>query len=171
MERMKSVLDGSYLVSPDGQVYSLKAEKFLCVQDNGHGYKVVNTRINGVKKQYYVHRLVAVAFVDNPNGYPEVNHKDENPANNRVDNLEWCTAKYNKNYGNRAKKFSISRGVPVRCVETNQVFHGVREASRVTGINASSISACCNGYRNTKTAGGFRWQYAKKVPCDIERGG
>lgn len=160
---MKSVLDGTYLVSEAGGVYSQKAGKFLRPQDNGHGYKFVNTCVNGAKKQYYVHRLVAEAFLENPFGYPEVNHKDENPSNNAVENLEWCTAKYNKNYGSRARKFSLSRGVPVVCLETGEVFSGVREANRATGINASSISACCTGYRNTKTAGGFHWQYASNT--------
>ena len=156
---MKSVLDGTYFVSEAGDVYSQKTGKFLRPQDNGHGYKFVNTCINGIKKSYYVHRLVAEAFVENPFGYKEVNHRDENRANNRADNLEWCTSKYNKNYGTRAEKFSKSRSFPVRCVETGDEYANARAAASTTGIHHGSIAACCNGYRNTKTAGGFHWQY------------
>ena len=61
---------------------------------------------DGKKKRYLVHRLVAIAFIPNPNNYKEVNHKDENPSNNNVKNLEWCTREYNNNYGTRNKKAS-----------------------------------------------------------------
>ena len=161
MERMIPMpgYEGRYSVTESGQVYSHKSNKFIKAHDNGHGYMEVCLCVDGKPFHKYVHRIVAEAFVLNPDNLPEVNHKDENRANNHAGNLEWCTAKYNKNYGGRAKKFSISRGTPVMCVETNQVFHGIREAARATGLNASSIAACCTGYRNTKTTGGFRWKY------------
>lgn len=78
-----------------------------------HKYVRVTLRKNGISTSYAIHRLVAMAFIPNPNNYPIINHKDENPSNNRVDNLEWCTTKYNINYGTaiaRAKQASkISR--------------------------------------------------------------
>lgn len=83
--------------------------KELQTSDNGHGYKAIN--ING--KQQYVHRLVATAFIPNLNDLPAVNHKDENKSNNTVDNLEWCTAKYNVNYGTYKKRASWSKSKPV----------------------------------------------------------
>lgn len=72
-----------------------------------HGYKSVMLSMNGYVKRYNVHRLVAQAFIPNPDDLPEVNHKDENKQNNRVDNLEWCTGLYNCNYGSRNKKISF----------------------------------------------------------------
>jgi hypothetical protein len=61
------------------------------------------------KKLCKVHRLVAIAFIDNPNGYSQVNHIDEDKANNKVENLEWCDCKYNNNYGNRNNNMSKSK--------------------------------------------------------------
>lgn len=141
----------------------LLAGKVLKQHDNGKGYMTISLCVDGKPKTTYVHRLVAEAFIPNPNNLPEVNHKDENPENNNVSNLEWCSGKYNKNYGNRAIKYSVSRGKPVVCVETGTVYHAAREAMRQTGINATDITACCTGYRNMKIAGGYHWKYADKT--------
>ena len=86
-----------YLVSNLGNVYSIHSKKQLKLKDN-KGYYNVTLFKNG--KRYYkiVHRLVAEAFIPNPNNFKEINHKDENKINNNVDNLEWCDAKYNLNY-------------------------------------------------------------------------
>ena len=105
MGGMKLILNGDYAVTIDGDVISIKSNKSLRSHDNGHGYKTVCLCIDGKPKHYYVHRLVASAFVENPNDYPEVNHIDEDRGNNRAENLEWCTSKYNKNYGRRAERF------------------------------------------------------------------
>ena len=126
-------------------------------------YRTVCICINGKPKSFYVHRLVAELFLPNPNRLPEVNHKDENPSNNDVSNLEWCTSKYNKNYGHRAINFGISRGRPVVCIETGERYFSCGEAERKTGIHRGSIHACCTGYRNTKTAGGHHWSFAPDV--------
>ena len=97
--------EGLYEVSNMGRVKSLRdrygnpREKILSQVDNGNDYLIVNLWKNGKMKHYLVHRLVATSFIQNPNGYRCVNHKDENKTNNCVDNLEWCTQKYNCNYG------------------------------------------------------------------------
>ena len=70
---------------------------------NNSGYTIINIK----SKHFLVHRLVAKAFIPNPNNYPQINHKDENKQNNRVDNLEWCTNKYNNNYGSKPYKTSL----------------------------------------------------------------
>ena len=98
-----------YAVTPSGKIYTLikrgrgnlKREKPVQKKTfiNNSGYVQVLLSINGKQKAPLVHRLVAMAFIPNPYGLPEVNHKDENKLNNSADNLEWCTHKYNQNYG------------------------------------------------------------------------
>ena len=162
---MKLILNGDYAVTIDGDVISIKSNKSLRSHDNGHGYKTVCLCIDGKPKTYYVHRLVASAFVENPNDYPEVNHIDEDRGNNRAENLEWCTSKYNKNYGRRAERFGRRRGRPVVCLETGQVFYSSGDAGRNMGIRREDIHACCTGYRNTHSAGGYHWAFAD-ISCD-----
>ena len=165
MGGMKFILNGDYAVTIDGDVISIKSNKSLRSYDNGHGYKTVCLCIDGKPKTYYVHRLVASAFVENPNDYPEVNHIDEDRGNNRAENLEWCTSKYNKNYGRRAERFGRRRGRPVVCLETGQVFYSSGDAGRNMGIRREDIHACCTGYRNTHSAGGYHWAFAD-ISCD-----
>ena len=105
MEIWKDIkgFEGKYQVSNLGNVRSLRFRnqnfsKDLAQKINNKGYKVVNLTDNSKNKPAFVHRLVAMAFVDNPNNYPIVNHKDENPQNNHADNLEWCTYSYNRIY-------------------------------------------------------------------------
>ena len=103
--------EGLYQVSNTGRVRSLNYNrtgetKVLKQGTNKGGYKRVNLYKDGKFKIYFVHRLVALVFIPNPNNYPVINHKDENPKNNTVWNLEWCTQEYNINYGNCRKKMS-----------------------------------------------------------------
>ena len=100
-----------YLVNENGDVLSIKGkEPTLLSPFLRHGYERVTLFENGKKFNVSVHRLVAMAFIDNPdpNIFTEVNHKDENKTNNNVDNLEWCTHLYNLNYGTRNLKHSIA---------------------------------------------------------------
>ena len=101
--------DGRYEISNLGRIRVTKrwvvnsreyvdCEKIMNPTDNGHGYAIVGLRKNAVKKNHYVHRLVADAFVDNPHGYAVVNHIDHNTWNNMADNLEWCTQEENVRY-------------------------------------------------------------------------
>lgn len=117
-----------------------------------------------------VHRLVAKAFIPNPENLPFVNHKDENKANPCVDNLEWCTHEYNVNYGTCQKRHSASimghpklgaAGRPMKAVLQLKnncyigYFESSQEAERKTGVNYRHISECCQFRR--KSAGGFQW--------------
>lgn len=131
---------------------------------NGH-LTVVLTK-NKVRKTHLVHRLVALAFIPNPYNLPIVNHKDENPENNAVSNLEWCTRKYNNSYGTVRERQKVSHinhpllSTPVICLKNGIVlteYPSMKEAERQTGCHQTHIMACCQGKR--KTTGGFEWQY------------
>lgn len=110
-----SGFEGWYQVSSNGIVRSLDRHivdgrlvkgKVLTQITDRQGYKKVALCRSGKHYKFFVHRLVAGAFIPNTNNFPSINHIDENPANNDVSNLEWCTVKYNVNYGNRAKKYA-----------------------------------------------------------------
>ena len=114
------------------------------------------------KNQLLVHRIVATAFMPNPNNYPVVNHKDENPTNNNVENLEWCTQKYNMNYRTCANRIGLANSKRVtmfsKSHEKIETFKSIIDAERKTGISNGSIGDCLHGRR--KTAGGYIWEYA-----------
>lgn len=149
--------EGLYQVNNYGQIK--RGTRVLQPGIHPKGYQYVNLCKNNKVTTYRVHRLVAETFIPNPLKLPEVNHKDEDKLNNNINNLEWCTRKENLNYGTGNERRSKTRGIPVKCVETNTVYHSAREASRQTNIYASSISRCCNNEYGFKTAGGYHWEY------------
>lgn len=101
--------DGLYLVSEEGKVFSVRNNRVLKNQRLSTGYWRIELNINGKYQRRFIHRLVAEAFLPNPDNLPCVNHKDENPSNNHVSNLEWCTHKYNTNYGTRIERIKTNR--------------------------------------------------------------
>lgn len=106
MEEWKNIIgyEGLYEVSNKGNVRNVRRNTLLKLSKNYYGYIRVALSKNGIKTWLRVHRLVAQAFLPNPDNLPQINHKDEDKLNNCVENLEWCTAKYNNNYGDRLKK-------------------------------------------------------------------
>lgn len=166
--------EGLYLVSDDGEVYScerivengrftgkrkgrkLKQGKRGNKSNNGaksDQYRFVTLFKDGKGRSYSVHRLVAEAFIPNPDNLPEVNHKDEDPANNHVDNLEWCTRQYNIDYSKSKAVEQIDASGSV--VAT---YKSISHASQITGIGRRSINNALRGWCNT--AGGYEWKYA-----------
>lgn len=101
MEEWKDIAgyEGLYKISNKGNVYSCISNKLMVGSVTKSGYRQVILKGNGKIKAISIHRAVAQAFIENPNNLPQVNHKDENKLNNCVDNLEWCSCKYNSNYG------------------------------------------------------------------------
>jgi len=159
--------EGLYQVSNLGNVKSLKRvivkkngvslpieEKILKPSIASHGYRVVVLANKGQLKQMLIHRLVAKAFVDNPNNYKEINHKDGNKLNNNISNLEWCT--YTENLVH-AYKTNLRKTKKYICVETGKEYSSTIEIERLTGIGRQHISQCCKGIR--KTTGGYHWKY------------
>lgn len=104
---------------------------------DSHGYVQVTISINGERKLMFVHRLVAKAFIPNPLNLEMVNHKDENPLNNNVDNLEWCTRSYNNSYGHATDSYRKK----ICCIhgETAYVFKSIKDASIKMNIPTTSI--------------------------------
>lgn len=182
-------IDGfpNYMVSNTGEIKSLNynktgKEKVLIPHKLSNGYLGINLYDNDKKSCYLlIHRLVAQAFLPNPNGCRIINHKDENRSNNSVNNLEWCSHKYNLNYGNRNSKLSNSLtnnpffSIPVpqysKTREFLKEFPSIAEAART--VNNGNIKAavtnilkCCNGVADTqfgtvkrKTAYGYIWKF------------
>lgn len=109
----------------------------------------------GKTKSIRIHRLVAKAFIPNPDNLPEVNHKDENKLNNNASNLEWCDRQYNNTYNNHNVKINAKKRKSVICIETKIIYKSITEAETITKIK--HISDVCLGYR--QTAGGYHWKY------------
>lgn len=126
-----------------------------------YGYHQVVLYKNNIRNRYSVHRLISLTFIENPNNLPCVNHIDENKDNNAVSNLEWCTNKYNSNYGTATNRTAAKVKKSVIQLTKEQTiineFSSATEASNITGISRPSIVNCCK--KIYKTAGGFIWRY------------
>ena len=129
------------------------------------GYLMVSLSKNGKTQTKYIHKLVAEAFIDNPNNFICVNHLDENKKNNNVDNLGWCNHKINNNYGTRNKRISqkLSRRINQYDLKGNfiKTWNSSIEIEKSIGIDQSNICLCCKGKRNS--VGGYLWKYAKSM--------
>ena len=175
-EEWKEIYNGRYQVSNYGRVKSMylnnsqvhyKREKIL-KSNKRAGYYCVNLYDNKKAKVINVHRLVATLFLENPYNFKYVNHKDENKENNRIDNLEFCTAKYNCNFGSRNKRISIKntnrpKSKFEKVIQYDLQGNFIKEydnvciATRETGIR--HLRECCDGKR--KTANGYIFKYKK----------
>ena len=168
---------GLYQVSNLGRVKSLDKlkkvrnnglqpikEKILRNRYNEKGYSIVCLCKNGEHKDCRVHRLVASAFIPNPNNLPQVNHKDENPKNNCVDNLEWCTAQYNSTYGTRIERITEKNRIRILQFTKQGEFickwDSAREIERELGFSHQGIGMCCKG--KCKSVYGYKWRYHYK---------
>ena len=156
--------EGLYQVSNYGNVKSLNyrntgKEKLLKSVQYNTGYLCVGL-YNKPNKLYLIHRLVAEAFIPNPDNLPCVNHKDEDKTNNHVNNLEWCTQLYNINYGSRNERMreSLSKKVYQYTLDSKFIkeWKSTNECGR-NGYNQGHIASCCRGKR--KTHKGFKWSY------------
>lgn len=170
MEQWKSIVDfeNIYEVSSLGRVRRIhkdpRSSKYkILTLDTLRGYKRITLYKNGKGYKKQVHRLVAEAFIPNPYNLEQVNHKDENPSNNNVNNLEWCTRIYNINYGTAIARQVAKRSKKVIQLDLNgnyiNEFDSTQEASRVLGISQGLISGCCNG-------GYWRDKHSKFIKCN-----
>ncbi len=181
--------EGLYQVSSKGRIRSLdksyvdsigrlgtKQGKIIAQRINNYGYHQIHLVKDGKSKTFLVHRLMAEAFIPNPENLPCINHKDENRNNNDLKNLEWCTYQYNNNYGSAPKKrIQKTRGKvykngisrPAKVIvqynldgEVVNVFsEGSKEVERILGFNSGAINKCCKRKENHITYKGFVWRY------------
>lgn len=183
--------EGLYVVRTDGTIRSL--DRYIDVKNryggvnhifkqgtiikhiiNNRGYHTVNLHKNGVQKAYLVSRLVAKAFIPNPNNLPEVDHIDENKDNNCVSNLRWCTRQFNNTRGVQSRegreKSSEFRMKKVGMYDRNgtllRVYKGIRIAGRDMNLSNRNIVTCCKSnlelkghIKNNHTCGGYIWRY------------
>lgn len=152
-----------YYISNLGRVKSCKrkTEKFIAVKDDTHGYLIVKLWKDNKQYSKKIHRLVAEAFISNPENLRDVNHRDENKHNNCVENLEWISHKDNINYGTRNERANKTKSKAIIQLDLNgnviNEFISSYDAERQLDISESNINQCCNGKR--KTAGGYKWQF------------
>lgn len=154
--------EGLYQISSYGNVRSLPRQKtkggLLSKAKNGrNGYYFVNLYANGIGKRYFVHKLVAQAFIPNPKNKPQINHKNGNKLDNYATNLEWVTCKENIEHAYRHQLHKTKQVIQVKDNKIVKVYRNSLFASKKTGIIQSSIWYCLNGRQ--KTAGGFEWCY------------
>ena len=161
--------EGYYEISNLGNVKSLQrtiereggstmvlTERVLKPNLTTAGYYHIGLRKGGKRKAYTIHRLIATTFIDNPEGLPQVNHIDEDKTNNRIDNLEWCTAKYNMNYSlaKTVYQYTLSG-------ELVKEWDSATTACKDGKYTAPNITNVCNGtYSHHK---GYKWSH---IPLD-----
>lgn len=162
--------NGKYWVSNHGRVKMVEMQFFnkpfrLMKPQTAKGYKCIRLYNSKGWKDYLVHRLVADYFIPNPNNFPHVNHKDENPSNNMADNLEWCTRLYNVRYGTaieRKKEKLKKYKKPVEQYSKDGVFikrwDSATDAANELGLYSHCICQVAKGIN--KTHGGYVWKYA-----------
>ena len=141
--------------------YTMKPRILKPKRCQGDYFQVGLFTIDGQHSVAKIHRLVAKAFIPNPDNMPEVNHKNEDKADNRADNLEWCTHEDNCRYGTRNQRTGEKNAKPVvqMDMDGNVIadYPSAIEAQRATGINRYLIRQCCNGKQ--ESAGGYRWKF------------
>jgi hypothetical protein len=134
---------GQYQVSNTGKVRNAKRGRELKPHTQGSGYKQTMLSVNGKRSHPLVHRLVAAAFIPNPENKPQINHKNGNKSDNRADNLEWCTMSENLQHRHKVLGQVGTRSTPVTCVETGKTYQSMKAAAQELGVSRQGILRCC----------------------------
>lgn len=170
------LIDGfeNYSITMSGRVINniTKMEKKPSDNHSGNGYMYIDLYNTGKRKRFYVHRLVAEAYVPNPHNKPYINHIDGNPKNNDYTNLEWCTPYENVEHASKVlgvmpqykeannKRKRAVKQIDVKTKKVVAVYESVREAERQTGIKSSYICQVCKG--KFYQCFGYHWCYVER---------
>ncbi|QNO01208.1 DNA binding protein [Lactobacillus phage Lbab1] len=167
--------EGIYKASDDGRIWSNFTHRFLKGSPDKDGYLRVILYHGGkdsakTRKMYHVHKLIALAFLDNKDNLPVINHKDENKQNNSVSNLEWCTIKYNNTYNGVSKRRAASQKIPVYGYNGVKIirFSSATDAAKSIGASTRDVNLLCNygssNYKRLSSVKGWTFSYTKKFP-------
>lgn len=148
--------EGLYAATEDGRIWSYRRKRFMKPCGEEGNYQIVMLSKDNKCKCHYVHRLVALAWIPNPDNLPEINHKDEHRDHNWSSNLEWCTKEYNLNYGTR----SLRIRKPVYCIELDKTFPSIYEAAKEFGGHQANLTSCVRQHQHTFA--GYHWRYANE---------
>ena len=153
-----------YKISSLGRIKNAQKNTFLKQTNHSCGYLTVELRKNKIAKKRYMHRLVAEAFIPNPDNLTQVNHKNENKKDNNIKNLEWCSPQYNSTYGTRLERFSKSKKKRVLQFDLDENFikewKSAVDIQKETGFEKNSIGRCCRNQQYQ--AYGYIWRYANE---------
>ena len=169
--------EGLYKVSNTGNIMSLYTNKILKPSKHKDGYLLYNLHKN--KKSYLMtgHRAVALTFIPNPENLPLINHKDENPSNNNVDNLEWCSHLYNNLYSNNGRRSGNKRSIKVYCYDINYnefIFDSQHIAAKKLNTSSGNVNAALihkedvYNSKDIKCIKGYILSYDKLIKDDID---
>lgn len=152
--------EGLYRVSNFGRIWSCRFGREISPAKSTDGYYQIRFYVNKSKKLFSVHRLVAMHFIPNPENKAQVNHKDGNVENNRVDNLEWATQSENLQHAALVLKRNFGNKPPkrIRCVETGEYFGSIGEAARKKKISKGHISKVLSHKDGRTQTGGYHWE-------------
>lgn len=141
--------EGFYQVSNQGQVRRTKSGRLLKPHNSGNGYLQAMLSKDNRRNYQLIHRLVALAFIPNPEGKPQVNHKNGVKSDNSVHNLEWCTMSENLLHRHRVLGLPGCRSKVVICLDTGTAYPSAKAAAQATGAHRSAVTQCCLGKQKT----------------------
>ena len=171
-----------YWINKEGQITNKETGKTIKWLISRHGYYYCHLWTNNRSRYIRMHRLLALAFIPNPNDYPLVRHLNDIKTDNRLENLAWGTmsenmkdsiknGKYNQEASEKAR--NIGRKISgtkcskkVLCIETNTIFDNTKEAGDWLGVDRAGIGGCCRG--KYKTIKGYHWKYVEEDRNGIE---